>query len=326
MVLLVVKGTVYPDEFVVERKLSDAVSASPTPPSDKATSTTTAGASPSAQDSIVPIIAHLLNTRHQLRLVLMSAQELATLFTQHHKEKEMEESEAKLVGQYTARIEELHKRLKDTKSPVRDDEFDHAVAELRVLTSLLYPSFCTHAEGTEAAIQRLYAQHDDPDLDEDTRLLVYHCRVIVDPDWKASERVKEDEAALWFCGKPMENTLVKYAGRNEKSKIIVKVAPRAGPAPSGEPRMRYEDQRALYKARCERRETYKQLEESELRDRVVQQTRGAVQLSLGVRGAANSTLSSAVTDPTASDVVPALKTERLRPIYPQKEERELPIS
>lgn len=332
MVFLVVKGTVYPDEFVVERKLSDALSTSLASRPDKAATTTTttvvtdpattAAATP-AQSSIVPAVAHILNTRHQLRLALMSAQDLARLFDDHHNAGARTDNEAQLLRQYNRHIEELQVRLKDAKSPVRDDEFDEAVAELRALTSSLYPSLCTSPEGTEAAIQRLYAQHEDPDLDEDTRLLVYHCRAIIDPAWKAREMVKEDEAALWFCGKPMEGTLAKYAGRNEKSKIIVKVAPRAGPAPSAEPRMRYEDQRALYRIMCQRREEYKQLEESELRDRVVQQARGAVRLSINGTGAAAA---SDFSVNAASAAAPVLRTEKLRPIYAHKEERELPIS
>ncbi|KPI87350.1 hypothetical protein ABL78_3538 [Leptomonas seymouri] len=326
MVFLVVKGTVYPDEFTVERKLSDTLSSSSAPPSDKATPASgNADASPSVQDSIVPAIAHILNKRHQLRLMLMSAQELAALLQQSQKEGGAATSEAALLEHYTTRIEELHARLKDAASPVRDDEFDQAVAEVRAMTSSLYPCFCTHPEGTEAAIQKLYSQHEDPELDEDTRLLVYHCRAIVDPQWKANEMISEDAAALWFCGKPMESTLAKYAGRNEKSKIIVKVAPRAGPAPSSEPRMRYEDQRILYQIMCQKREVYKQLEESELRDRVVRQARGAVQLPLGAGGVASSTLSTAGAGPGGSDAIPTLKTDKLRPIYSQKEEREIPI-
>lgn len=252
----------------------------------------------------------------------MSAQELATLWPQQKRavtgvaegEDLHQERDA-----YQARIDALYARLKDVKTPVQGDEFDVAERDLRERTTRLYPAQCTHPDGTaEAAVQQLYAKHEDPDLDEDTRLIVYHCRVLLDPEWKANERVKEDEAALWFSGKAMEGTLATYCGRNDKSRIIVKVAPRKGPAPSGEPRMRYEDQRALYKAMCQRRETYQQLEESELRDRVLRQSRGAVHLSLG---ASAPVVGGADGAPGA-----AVRTDALRPIYARKEERELPIA
>ncbi|KAK7197921.1 hypothetical protein NESM_000746600 [Novymonas esmeraldas] len=331
MVFIVVKGTNYPDEFVVERALTDPLSSSASSTASPRDDASTAGSSPPAATTIVPAIAHILNQRHHVRLMLMSAQELLTLLLprQHTTPGDTavgggetpdragadDEEGGGVARRYQALIDALHGRLKDTASPVSASEFDDGERELRSLTTLLCPSLCTHADGPEAAVQQLYAKYDDPELDEDTRLVVYHCRALLDPEWKANERVGEEGAALWFCGKPMEATLAKYCGRNAKSKVIVKVAPRSGPAPSGEPRMRYEDQRALYHAACQRREVYKGLEDSELRDRVVQQSRGTVRLSAS--GAA------AVADSAAPTT---LRTSGLRPIFAHKEEREVSIS
>ncbi|KAG5465663.1 hypothetical protein CUR178_00374 [Leishmania enriettii] len=324
MVLVVVKGTNYPDEFTLECALTDVLSASEQSPRstvDVSSPPPACTPSPTA-GAIVPVIAHILNQRHHVRLMLMSAQELAMLWPQQHRHSDGKaRSEGgenhdveEALKRYQALIDTLYTRLKDAKTPVSADEFDDAEDQLRTLTATLYPSLCLHANGPEAAVEELYRRHEDPDLDEDTRLLVYHCRVLLDPEWKADERIKEDEAALWFCGKPMEGTLAKYCGRNEKCKVIVKVAPRKGPAPSCEPRMRYEDQRALYRAMCQRREAYKELEDAELRDRVVQQSRGADRLLLSATAAAGS----------RSTV--ALRTDGLRPIFPRKEEHEMDIS
>ncbi|GET93438.1 hypothetical protein, conserved [Leishmania tarentolae] len=339
MVFVIVKGTNYPDEFTVERALTDALSA----PEETPRGAVDVNPSPhtcsslSSTGTIVPGIAHILNKRHHVRLMLMSAQELATLWPEYQRRSDGTlSSEAgekqdleEVLGRYQALIDSLYTRLKDAKTPVLADEFDNAERELRTLTATLYPSLCNHPDGSEAAVQQLYTKHEDPELDEDTRLAVYHCRALLDPDWKANERVKEDEAALWFCGKPMEATLAKYCGRNEKSKVIVKVAPRKGSAPSCEPRMRYEDQRALYRAMCQRRETYKQLEDSELRDRVIQQSRNTKQLLLGVAATSSSynegtQMLAASSSGTSSSA--ALRTDGLRPIFSRKEERELPIS
>ncbi|CAJ1038236.1 putative Protein (DUF2870) [Leishmania utingensis] len=338
MVFIVVKGTSYPDEFTVERALTDVLSSS-----EQSSRGTADLSSPpsvcmsSSRDTIVPAIAHILNKRHHVRLMLMSAQELVTLWPQQQRRfDDTANTEARenheldeVVGRYQALIDELNRRLKDTKTPVSANEFDNAELELRTFATALYPSLCTHANGSEAAVEQLYAKYEDPDLDEDTRLVVYHCRVLLDSEWKANERVKEDEAALWFCGKPMEATLAKYCGRNEKSKVIVKVAPRKGPAPSCEPRMRYEDQRALYHAMCQRRETYKQLDDSELRDRVVRQSRGAEHLLLGATAAASSLSTGTPIPPSSASGTSnaaVLRTDGLRPIFSRKEERELPIS
>lgn len=327
MVLLVVRGTKYPDEFIVERALTDVVSPD-----------VTAGESGSST-SIVPGIAHLVNMRHIVRLMLLSAQELRETYVELKGEipsphiaaegggaavsiavtddKSMKETPASQrsegadpsIQAYERLLQTLQERLKDTKDPVSLDEFDVAADQIRNLTATLFPTYCVHEKGTAAAIEELYRLHEDPELDEACRLTVYHCRAILDPAWRESERVPERDCALWFCGKAMEGTLAKYGGRNERSKLIVKVAPRGGPAPSGEPRMRYEDQRVLYKEMCRRRELYQQLEESELRDRVLQQTRGQVMLASNPGGSDCSELK--------------LQTDRLRLIYKQKEEREV---
>lgn len=302
MVLLVVKGTVYPDEFTVQRAVSDSVEPGQAAPAhgeaDASAAVGTSGAS-----SIVAGICHIQNMRHVVRVMLLSANELAE--EAEKRAGQLTEEQTSTLRRFRALIDQLYSRLKDKVALVGDREYDDAAAEIRELTTLLYPDLCTHAGGTEAAIQALYAMHEVPDLDEDRRLLVYHCRAILDPLWKQNEMLNEDDAALWFCGKRMESTLSKYCGRNEKSKVTVKVAPRGGPAPSGEPRIRYEDQRELFRHLRERREEFKALEESELRARVLQQSRGTVHL------------------PTGAGTLPSetrLETSSLRPIYPRKEE------
>lgn len=131
-------------------------------------------------------------------------------------------------------------------------------------------------EELNQVINTLYSMHENPDLDEDERLVVYHCRLILDDLWREEERELAGEVGVWFAGKLMTGKLSKYG--NAKSKLIVRVAKRDGPPPSGEPRMRYDDQRALFQKIREKRETFKNLEESELRDRVVKQSRGQVLL------------------------------------------------
>lgn len=273
MVLLTIKGTKYPDEFVVERGLDFDV------------------ATGSAQ------LCRIQNARHVVRLMLFSASELV--------EEAKTAADMDLIPPYKALVENLGVRLKDSRTPVRDAEYEEAAAAIRAQTTNLFPSYCTHKDGTDAAIQELYAMHENPDLDEGVRLIVYHCRAILDPQWKINEMTTADTAALWFCGKVMEGTLRAYCGRNEKSRLTVKVARRDGPAPSGEPRMRYEDQRELFRCLREKREVFKSLEMSELRDRVVRQSRGQVVLPLSV-----------ATGPTLCGA---------RPLYPQTEERVVPV-
>lgn len=373
MVLLVVKGTKFLDEFTVECRLTDAIkgtddeggttatiAATPatavvaptvavagtggeasgaaveSPPADTAAATATGG--------LARPLCRLQNSRHHLRLMLLSASELSD---QHRLQAATAaEKDEGAAAAYAALIAELSALLADKATPVTHAaQFEVAAERLRDFTARLYPKYCegpgeggstsSNSEsnnstsiikdktttstsggppttllprtGREVAIDALYALHESPDIDEDTRLVVYHCRALLDPHWKANESEKEDSAAVWFCGKQMSGTLAKYCGRNERSKLTVKVAAGTGPAPSGEPRMRYEDQRAVYAHMRQRKATYKQLEESELRDRVVRQSRGSVALPSGSAGCGSGN--------------GGIITSQLRPIHPSREER-----
>ncbi|EPY29501.1 hypothetical protein STCU_04520 [Strigomonas culicis] len=295
MVFFVVKGTKFPDEFVVERKLTDVI--------DIADEDGPAGAA-DRPPTVAQTVCHIQNMRHRVRLLLLSAQELL---------REMEEgkytppplAEGDRPAALQAYVDALYAQLKDAKALVADDAYDAAAARLTAWTARLYPALCTHADGEAAAITALYNLLEDPDVEEDRRLRIYHCRALLDPQWKHEECQAEATAALWFCGKRMVGTAAAYAGRNEKSRLTVKVAAREGPAPSGEPRMHYDDQRALYQRMREKRETFKQLEESELRERVLRQVR-----------AANVVAPAAVSEAARTSV----NTAQLRPIYARKTE------
>lgn len=292
MVVLVVKGTKYPDEFTVQRPLTAAIDAETAETGDSQGSSNS-----NSSACVARSVCRILNARHHLRLLLLSAAELEALAP----------AGPSREG-YRASVAQLTERLKDRAAPVEEEsEFDAAVVSLRAATAALFPSYCVHPDGAAAAVARLWQQHEDPDLPETERLMVYHCRALMDPEWRSSEREPEATAALWFCGKPMRGTLAQYCGRNDKSRLTVKVAPATGPAPSGEPRMSYEDQRAVFARLRERREELKTLEESELRDRVVRQARGQVQLQQPVQPE-------------------QLNTAGLRPIHAKKEERVLDVS
>lgn len=378
MVLLTVKGTTFPDEFTVECKVDDSldtialdIPAPPPPPSlEEATEMekNNIPMKPPAQiaaeyhrakndearlqavqgQGLAPLLAHLLNQRHYLRLMLLSAGELVEeviqqrgLFSVPKPGKSAGEEGDRTSRRCCAftpegvrrrskeRLTELRKLVDETYALLKDkkhvitidkrDEVDALCHSIRQEIIYLFPEWCEPAvsttevlpsttltesgalvedisEGAEAAtvravpppltpeqleavISNLYALHENPDLDEDERLVVYHCRLILDHLWREEERELAGEVGIWFSSKLMTGTLQRYG--NDKSKLTVRLGKRSGPAPSGEPRISYEDQRALFQRIREKRETFKHLEESELRDRVVQQSRGRVNLGAG---------------------------------------------
>ncbi|XP_042856020.1 cilia- and flagella-associated protein 298-like isoform X3 [Penaeus japonicus] len=70
---------------------------------------------------------------------------------------------------------------------------------------------------------------------------------------------------LWFAGKEMlcGKKLLDYIGKNEKSKVIVKIQRRGQGAPSREPMLSEEDRKKLMMAEFHRREELKKLEEED---------------------------------------------------------------
>ena len=272
MVFLIVKGTTYADEFIYECALEDKVS------------------------ELTKVCTSMLNSRHLNRLQLHSARDLTPAVCRVDEEK---------GRAYNALVEELTAVLKDKTSPMVDPNMFVAYwAKLHDATCDAFPSECVHKDGEKAAVDELYKMYENPEIDEDFRLHIYHCRAILDPDYRHHELTNIDTAAMWFCGKemPRDAQMSKWAGRNNKTKITVKVN-KTGSAPSKEPRMDYSDQRQLHEILAKRRAEFAACEEPELRERVAQQAKAALrQHSLqGVASAANGegriTVSASVVKP-----------------------------
>ncbi|CUG89810.1 Hypothetical protein, putative [Bodo saltans] len=269
MVQLQVKGTKFPDTFIYEVSCRDHIGEE------------------------TRKLTHLQNMRHKVRLQLYAMGELATTL----KEKQRTSTDAAAVEVatlYGAAHDAIMAEYKDATLVIPADRFDQHWQNIKKLTIDAFPKDCTHADGDDAAVTKLWELHENPDIDEDYRLHVYHCRAIMDPQWRENEVFTDTTTtALWFCGKILDKTKTfgDHCNQNEKSKLTVKIALEKGPAPAGEPRMSYDDQRTMRNHVCERRETLKKLEDSELRDRVVKQSRGGVLLSApGVGGGGSDSI------------------------------------
>ncbi|KAK7078832.1 hypothetical protein SK128_002631, partial [Halocaridina rubra] len=70
---------------------------------------------------------------------------------------------------------------------------------------------------------------------------------------------------LWFAGKEMQcgKKLLDYVGRNEKTKVIVKVQKRGQGAPGREPMLTEEEQKKIMLAEFKRREELQKLDEDD---------------------------------------------------------------
>jgi hypothetical protein len=237
MVNLVVKGTKFIDEFTYQCSVTATVG------------------------ELCAGLTRIQNARHRVGLQSLSVAEMVPA---------AKKANAALGDEYEQRHDAIAASLKDKATPVSDAQFDDCWQEFKARTVALFPSECVHADGDVAAVENLYAMHQNPDIDEDYRLHVYHCRAVLDPEYRPTEVLDVAKAGMWFCGKAMapDATVGKYCSNNEKSKITVKLALADGAAPSKEPRMSYNDQRELRGTFDRKAEEFKTLEAPELGDRV----------------------------------------------------------
>eukprot|EP01061_Rhynchopus_euleeides_P021607 TRINITY_DN35232_c0_g1_i1.p2 TRINITY_DN35232_c0_g1~~TRINITY_DN35232_c0_g1_i1.p2 ORF type:complete len:329 (+),score=128.06 TRINITY_DN35232_c0_g1_i1:79-987(+) len=116
------------------------------------------------------------------------------------------------------------------------------------------------------AIDKLWKAREDSETKDDDRLRAWYFLQLIDPAFKERDFYLADKAKLWWAGKEVQrgNLLKKYTGGNEKSKMVCKITAEKQGCPSREPKLQYNVQRDLRQHFEEKRDTFKQLEESEL--------------------------------------------------------------
>ena len=118
------------------------------------------------------------------------------------------------------------------------------------------------------AIDLLWKSRDDADIHEDTRLRAWYFLELIDPMFKERDFYTPETTKLWWAGKEVKkgNPLKSFSGPNEKSKMICKLSSEQKGCPSREPQLQYTKQRELRQHFTEKRDTFKELERSELAD------------------------------------------------------------
>ncbi|KFM59534.1 hypothetical protein X975_21756, partial [Stegodyphus mimosarum] len=81
----------------------------------------------------------------------------------------------------------------------------------------------------------------------------------------SKEVLEEDKTELWWAGKQLEKTksLSEYIGKNEKSKLVVKLQKKGHGAPAKEPVLTEQQKKDLMLAEYRRREELKKLEDDD---------------------------------------------------------------
>lgn len=284
MVRLVVKGTKFPDEFSFVTSCSTRWS------------------------DLAGILTTIQNDRHKVRQQLFSARELL----EEVEKTEKTAATARLVAGYAALVSEISNVLKSPQTSIGATQFATYWKQVKEMTMDVFPKECRRSDGEEATVTWLFQQYENPDIDENYRVHIFHCRAIMDPQNRQHELTDIATAAVWCCGKQMSpsDTVGKCCGNNKKSSVTVKIAA-PDSAPAKEPRISYDEQRQLRVFAEEKKSQLASLEDSELRDRVAKMSRGTCVLP-----ASGSTGNSSI-------AARGLNTTGLRPIYSGAQEKML---
>lgn len=81
----------------------------------------------------------------------------------------------------------------------------------------------------------------------------------------ANDPIDAEDAVIWYCGKQMDGRkkLSDHVGKNEKTKVVVKVQKKGGHAPAREPAVDEETHKAMLSWYHKRSEEQKRIEEDQ---------------------------------------------------------------
>ena len=163
------------------------------------------------------------------------------------------------AASYITKLERIKERV-----IVGRDELTAMVEKIEN-TAIEFFSECQSTEEIPA-IESLWKKRDDSEISEGDRLRAWYFLELIDPFFKERDYFEPNKTTLWWAGKQIkpDHLLKDFTGQNDKSKIVAKLQTTAKGCPSREQRLKYDEQRELREHFSQKRETFKELEASEL--------------------------------------------------------------
>jgi cilia- and flagella-associated protein 298 len=221
------------DEFLVEAQGSDNVGA------------------------VTKLCFDMQNLRVRLKWMVQSAKDLAKQLDDESEgtQKAHLTNAADEAGRYLA-----YERTNVAKAISKMEELNQLVETLKGATMMAFPRECS---GTDA-LQRLAAVLDGETASEKDRNIAHRVLSIID-DGAKTDDILEGPHQLWWVGKALdaEATLNKYSGKNEKTKIVVKLGKVGGNAPARESGLDHQTQSEMMAYWYRKQEEAKKLVEDD---------------------------------------------------------------
>ncbi|KAK7200533.1 hypothetical protein NESM_000108900 [Novymonas esmeraldas] len=139
-------------------------------------------------------------------------------------------------------------------------ELDALVSAFKGGAMILFPAECSGLD----ACQRLAAVLDSDAATDAEKSKAHRLLSLID-DGATNENILQGRAVLWWSAKPLarDADFVKYIGKNDKTKITVKLVPEGGAAPPREPAVDAKAQAELMQHFYRKQEEAKKLIEDE---------------------------------------------------------------
>lgn len=174
---------------------------------------------------VTDALQRMQNTRARLQWMVAAAKQLA-------KDSCSEEQQHHLLGPAGDAERYLSLERADKRQLTTQEELNALVDAFKGGAMIVFPAECSGADAT----QRLAATLDSEAASDAEKSKAHRLLSIID-DGAATDVILSGRAQLWWSAKPLarDADLAKYIGKNEKTKITVKLTKEGGEAPAREP-------------------------------------------------------------------------------------------
>lgn len=148
----------------------------------------------------------------------------------------------------------------DAREESRVEELTQLAETLKGSAMMCFPERCSGAD----AQQRLVAKLDSDDTDEKEHGLCHRLLAILD-DKATTEDILQGTAVMWWTGRPLARDVdfVTHVGKNEKTKLVVKLTKEGSNAPPREPAVDVKTQNEMMAYWYKKQEEHKKLVEDD---------------------------------------------------------------
>ncbi|CBH16109.1 Protein of unknown function (DUF2870), putative [Trypanosoma equiperdum] len=193
------------------------------------------------------------NTRVRIKWMCAAAKQLAKDFCS-------DEQKHHLLGAVEDAERYMAIERAENRQLCSQEDLDAHIAAFKGSAMILFPAECS---GTDA-VKRLALVLDDENTTDLERSKAHRLLSIID-DGAATEDILQGPAVMWWSGKPLDRNadFTKYVGKNEKTKITVKLAAKDAPPPPREPAVDAKTQSEMMAFYFKKQEEMKKLIEDE---------------------------------------------------------------